>query len=389
MRFSRTILTILLLAVMPSIFLAQQQEPLVAFGGLRVPSCTVSTDPEYGLTQNKPIQIGGSPLYAAARMARYIGAIRGPQGQTLQLGNTRGSLAAPAGYWDEPTILDSYQVSYEGKSVGLYVDSYHFSLPKAPMGFTCGGPLVTALGMPPLDTLKMNSALVAHAIERGTVKDVVPVSLDPATSRGYLMDQHMMIALRARAAATSGTPLDPGKPPAGLDASALTVLAYPMTCGDRTIAPQNVEISAAQQPLPRIGDFVRGDAVKSAFPGMTTPDGSIGGRFRTGQVNQVKITYAEACEGAAAEVLLPLRLEPPRIMAVPGTIPTGVSEPDPTVYLQVIFDSEGHFVRPLHIGGPKSLVQAAIETIGTWRAEPVRLNGTPVINPMLLQVIFR
>jgi len=45
---------------MPSVFLAQQSEPSVAFGGLRVPPCTVSTDPEYGLTQNKPIQIGGS-----------------------------------------------------------------------------------------------------------------------------------------------------------------------------------------------------------------------------------------------------------------------------------------------------------------------------------------
>jgi hypothetical protein len=305
------------------------------------------------------------------------------------LGNTRGSLFASAGYWDEPTIIDSYQVSYDGKTVGLYVDTYHFSLPKAPVGFTCGGPLVTALGLPPLDPMKTNSNLVAHAIERGTVKDVVPVSLDQLNPRGYLMDQHMMIALRARAAATSGTPLDPAKPPTGLDPAALTVLAYPIKCGDRTIAPQGVEISVAQQTLPRIGDFVRGDAVKDTFPGMSAPDGSIGARFRTGQVTQVKITYAEACEGAAADVALPLRLEPPRIMAIPGAIPTGVVEPDPTVYLQVILDTDGHFVRPLHIGGPKSLVQPAIETIGTWRAEPVRLNGTPLVNPMLLQVIFR
>jgi hypothetical protein len=34
-------------------------------------------------------------------------------------------------------------------------------------------------------------------------------------------------------------------------------------------------------------------------------------------------------------------------------------------------------------------VPTAIDTIGTWRAEPVRLNGKPVINPMMLQVIFR
>jgi hypothetical protein len=379
--------TILFLAAIQPVLFAQQPEPLVAFGGLSVPPCTVSTDPEYGLTVNKPIQIGGSSLYAAARMSRYIGAIRGPQGQPVRLGN-RGSLSAPAGYWAEPTILDAYQVSYDGKSMTLYVDTYHFSLPRAPMGFTCGGPLVTALGPPPLDPLKMGSSLVAHAIEYGTAKDVVAVTLDAANPRGYLLDQFMMNALRARAAAKSGTPLDPDKPPTGMEPAALTVLAYPMTCGGRAIAPRIVEISAGQQPLPRIAD-VAGDGLKTTFPGMSIPDGSMAVRFPTGPVTQVKITYAEACEGAPAEVLLPTTLTAPNIMAVPGTIPPGVTEPDPTVYLQVILDTEGHFARPVHIGGPRSMLPAAIANIRTWRNEPLRLNGTPVISPMLLQVIFK
>jgi len=387
MKLHRVILTILLLAAIPSMLLGQQPEPLVAFGGLRVPACSVSTDPEYGLIVSKPIQIGGSPINAAARMSRYIGAIRGPQGQPVQLGN-RGSLMAPAGYWDEPTFIDAYQVSYDGKPMTLYVDTYHFSMPRVPMGFTCGGPLVTALGLPPLDPLKTNPAIVAAAIEHGTANDVVPMSLDPANPRGYLLDQFMMIALRARAAAKSGAPWDPNKPPAGMDPSALTVVAYPMTCSGRTIAPQNVEMGA-QQPLQRAGDFIRGETLKNTFPGISIPEGSLAGRFRPGALSLVVITYAEGCDGAAAEILLPVQVVPPRIMAIPGTIPPGISEPDPTVYLQVILDTQGRFVRPIHIGGPKSLLQAAISTIGTWQAEAPRLNGSPMINPTLLQVIFR
>src|SRR5215471_19565357 len=84
--------------------IAQQPDALVSVGGIRVPACTVSTDPDYGHTKEKPIQLGGGPAYADARFARMIGALRGPQGQTLKIGNSRGSLFASVGYWDEPTI---------------------------------------------------------------------------------------------------------------------------------------------------------------------------------------------------------------------------------------------------------------------------------------------
>src|SRR5215467_12749228 len=155
--------------------LAQQPDALVSVGGLRVPGCTVSTDPDYGHVKEKPIQLGGGPAYADSRFARMIGALRGPQGQTLKVGNSRGSLFASAAYWDEPTILDDYSVSYDDKTISLFVDSYHFSLPKAPAGFTCGGPLVTAVGGPPLDPMKANSSIVALAIEQGSAKDIAPV----------------------------------------------------------------------------------------------------------------------------------------------------------------------------------------------------------------------
>jgi hypothetical protein len=382
--------TVLLLLMTSRVLLAQKPDAVVAFGSLRVPACTVSADPEYGLKPTKPIQLGGGPAYAAARMARYIGALRGPQGQTVRLSNTRGSLFAPMSYWDEPTILDGYQVSYDGQPpTGLYVDTYHFSLPKAPMGFTCGGPLVTALGMPPLDPLKANSSIVALAIAQGTAKEPIPVPLDLASARGYLLDQFTTIAFRARAAAASGAPMEPTAPPATPDVAVPSVLASPVTCAGRSIAPQAIEVMANQAVLPLNGDFIRDEAIGKTLPGVPVPAGSLAARFRQGQVTQIKITYAEPCEGNSADVSLPIRIEPPRITARPGVIPAGIVEADPTIYLQVILDTEGRFVNPLHIGGPKSLVPTAIETIDTWRAEPVRINGTPVINPMILQVIFR
>jgi hypothetical protein len=369
--------------------LAQQPAAPVAFGGLRVPPCTVSADPEYGRIVGKPIQLGGGPSYAAARMARYIGALRGPQGEPVQLAPVRGSLMAPVGYWDEPTFIDAYTATYADQRITLYVDTYHFSLPKAPDGFTCGAPLVTALGMPPLDPIKNSSSITSLAIEQGSFGNVAPVPLDLATPRGYLMDPFTVMALRAKAAAASGAPLDPAKPPPALAPGGLFVIAHPVACADRIIAPKNIEALANQTAVRAVGQLVSGDEVTTRFPGVPAPAGSLVAAFVQAAATQIRITYAESCGGAAAEVLSTIAVQPLRIMAVPGMIPPGISEPDPTVYLQVILDTEGRFMRPLHVGGPKSLVPSAIDTVRAWRTEPLRLNGTPFINPMVLQVIFR
>ena len=63
----------------------------------------------------------------------------------------------------------------------------------------------------------------------------------------------MLIAARARAAADAGTPLEASKPPRDLPPFGWTVVAYPMRCGDRQIAPQNVVLSTPQgAPIPLI-----------------------------------------------------------------------------------------------------------------------------------------
>ena len=281
MKLSKAIAVCLLVAVMDTVTSAQQPDGMVTLGGLRVPPCAVSSDPDYGHTREKPIQLGGGPAYAAARMSRYIGALRGPQGQTVQLSTRVGSFSAPLGYWDETTILDSYTVSYDGQSMPLYVDTYHFSLPEAPSGFTCGGPLVAMLGLPPLDPLRTNANILAHGIEQGTAHEISPIPLDFAVPRGDFLDQFTMIALLARAAAVSGAPLDPNKPAPGMAPAVFNVLTYPVACGDRMINPQAIEMATSQGPLPRNGDFIRGDeALKASFPGLMIPAGSLAARFR-------------------------------------------------------------------------------------------------------------
>jgi hypothetical protein len=217
---------------------AQQPGPSVMLGAIRVPACQTAGDPEYGLAANKAI--GGGPMFMAARQRRYLNALRGPQGQTVTIGNEVSSLPLPGD--PEHAIIDSYHVSYEvdGKPVEktIYMDAYHYDAPKAPAGFTCGTPLASVAGIPPADPFKATAAVVALAIEHGSKAGVTPIKLDPSSPRGYLFDRYGLIALQARAAANSGTPFDPAKPPKEIEAIGSAVIAYPMSCGDLTIQRQ-------------------------------------------------------------------------------------------------------------------------------------------------------
>ena len=62
---------------------------------------------------------------------------------------------------------------------------------------------------------------------------------------------------------------------------------------------------------------------------------------------------------------------------------------EPTVYLQAILDPNGQFSSIDYIGGPKSLVPAAIEALRQVRATPVRLNGVAIANPSVLPMSFQ
>jgi hypothetical protein len=382
------------LLVMSTNLAAQEPGPSVMLGAIRVPACQTSGDPEYGLAVNKAVAIGGGPMYMAARQRRYLNALRGPQGQTVAIGNEVGSSPIP----DDPehAIIDSYHVSYEvdGKLVEktIYMDAYHYDAPKAPAGFTCGTPLASVAGIPPADPFKASAAIVALAIEKGSKAGVAPIKLDPSSARGYLFDRYALIALQARAAANSGTPFDPAKPPKEIETLGSAVIAYPVSCGDLTIPATNVELTGSQGPIApdASGGALQGEALAKAFPDVPTPAGSIGIRFRNAPPAQAKITYAKGCNGAPAETTVSFRSEPPRLLEfVPGVIPAGVVEAEPVVYIQVLIDPEGHIVRPQYLGGPRSLYSAAVDALAKWRVQPIRVNGSGVVTPNVVQVPFR
>jgi hypothetical protein len=362
----------------------QQASPQVA-------PCPVSDDPSYGLTMEKPVRVGGGAMYVAARERRYLDALRGPAGEPLTY--TRSGSGGPPGLRGP---IDIYRVTWTGLEtpVTLYLDAYHFDdAPKAPKGLTCAG---FALGAPPVDAFAATDAMIRLAIETGPAVDVAPVSLDAdgSASHGVALDQFRAIALFARAASTAGTPLLPDQQPRDLPGPGLRVYAYPVKCGERTVAPASIEILPPQGGMvPRVGDLLTGDGVATLTRGFTAPAGSMAALFTIGMLRHgdtVRITYADVlCDGVSKDRGLVARATPAKAVSLPPpALPAGMTSASP-VWLQTVIDPQGRFQQAMYIGGPEVLIAPALEAIKSWRAEPARVNGTAVIFDTLLVVQFK
>jgi hypothetical protein len=161
------------------------------------------------------------------------------------------------------------------------------------------------------------------------------------------------------------------------------------------VPAQRVEIVGEQgMPLQADGSLV-GDTseLSGLLPDVAIPPSSVAARYRLATPrpkDQIRITYAQPCAGPAQTVLLPLTLEPARLITgATAHMPPGSSEADPTVYAQPVIDMEGRFQRAIAIGGPASLVPTALESLEQWRARPARVNGAPVVSPIVLQLPLR
>ena len=361
---------------------AQQPPPFVTLGGVRVESCAEAPDAGYGLSADKPIQIGGGPVYMNARQRRFLDALRGPDGQRLRVVGGIGS--GPVTINGSRTIVDSYTVTYEGHDnpITLFMDAYHFGHPKVPKGFTCGEALPTALRLPPIDPFKATPAILGLAIEEsGEPFQPVPLDMDGSSAHGVVFDQFRMMAFAARGARAAGRPLNPDKPPGYLSVDSLfpagptpglVVLAHPASCEGRSVPAERVEIVGEQgPPLPSDGPLVT-DASELAtlLPGVTIPPATVAARYRLAFLrprDQIRIAYGAPCHDTTATVLLPMRLEPARLVtSAPARMPSGVSESDPTVYAQAVIDLDGRFKRAIPIGGPPSLEAAALQSLEGW-----------------------
>jgi hypothetical protein len=364
----------------------------------RAPSmCSVASGEAYAYTPEQAVQVGGGAMFVASRERRYLDALRGPAGEPIQY-KRMNSQESP----DGQSILDRYEVTYEGaeKPAVLYLDAYHFDdRLLAPKGFTCA--VAIALDPPGPDLFQASRHLLRLAVDQGTQRDFSPIPLDSASSdgntalRGVVLDHFRMIARISRAAALDGRPivLDPAvRPPDALRLRTV-VIAYPLMCDGRPVAPQAVDLGSSQgQGAPRQGEYVRGETLAQLVPGLTVPAGSLAATFgvqgpRTN--DSVKIIYAEPCQGTT-EVVLPLKHTPMRFVNTPEpTMPEGLTLTFGSVRLQAQVDPDGRLQYPTYVGGPRELLQPAVQALRDWTVEPVRINNVPISTPVAIQVRFR
>lgn len=93
-------------------------------------TCTISTDDEYGYTQENAIKVGGGAFEGPSRERAYLDNLLGPNGEKV-IYKRLGSFSY------EDTILDEFEVTIAGKKYTLYIDEYAYTEPQAPVGFTC------------------------------------------------------------------------------------------------------------------------------------------------------------------------------------------------------------------------------------------------------------
>jgi len=72
------------------------------------------------------------------------------------------------------------------------------------------------------------------------------------------------------------------------------------------------------------------------------------------------------------------------------TRPEGVEVPAEPVWLQAVVDLEGRLLNAKHVGGPGGVfVDRARETLREWKADPARVNGSPVVADTLVLFAFK
>ncbi len=102
----------------------------------------ISTDPSYGLSAKKPVEVGGvakgnGPL----NERRYLNSLAGPNGEEISY--FRAGSCCPIKSKNDPyglgsVMLDNYRVTWKGAkdTISIYINMYDYGTLKAPKGFT-------------------------------------------------------------------------------------------------------------------------------------------------------------------------------------------------------------------------------------------------------------
>jgi hypothetical protein len=349
------------------------------------PACRVATDTQYAASPQHPVRVGGGAATVGARERAYLEALRGPEGQPVTFKRTGASTSPTHG-----RPVDVWEITWAGLAVPrvLYLDAYRYGEPSAPAGLTC---TQFRLGPPPVDRFLGMDLQAALAVEQGTARDIGPIPLgaDGTATRGVALDRFTRIARAARAAAAAGAPMSSSDSSVFTPLSRMVIVAYPTTCGGRAADPVSIVVVSAQTgPVQPQAAPVSGGELAALLPGMTVPAGSAGVvtpllTFRPGDA--VRIGYdPSVCQGADANVSMPMSVTPARGVVMPQLSPVnGSPVPGEPVWLQAVVDGEGRLQSGTFIGGPEALAQRALETLRDWRAEPARINGHPVVSDTL------
>jgi len=350
--------------------------------------CRLSTDPNYGTAMDNPIKTGGGDMYMASRQVKFLGALRGPAGEGLHFKRT-GTMRAADG-----TLLDIYSLDIKGDhKTTLYIDGYHWSDPVAPKGFLCGTSM--NLAPPGPDPFETTNQLTALAITLGAT-DVEPISIDADGSKahGVVYDHVRLIAIAARAAAASGSPLDAKRLPQPIARPHLVVIAAPVACGGETIAPESVRLTDSNGNQPQALGTAAGAKIADLSPGLTGPADAIAVAYAVAELiagARTTVHYAKACDGKQ-DVELPVTLTGPRVVSqAPAPPPPGATLPPEgaKVVLQIFVGVDGSALNPAFVSGAYEFTAAAAESLKGWTFEPTRVNKAPVYKAERVMVVVK
>ncbi len=340
--------------------------------------CQGSSDPTYGYSQERPIQVGG--VGYPGRQKRYLDALRGPKGETLSFERAGSTLHAGAN--GEETMLDLYTVKHEGlaKPVTLFLDWYHYTELFAPQGFTCGASL--DLGVPPPDPIQAQQQVAALAAATAKARGfrAPPVPLGPDGAAGFVLDRFRLLSRRAGGGAT---PADHNS----------VVVVHPRQCDGRQVAPKSIVAVRQGREFPPLESFGDAKRLAALTPGSPVPPGSLAAAFQDdvpASGLDVKVTYAgPGCTDEPAEQGWPIELATPALLESPmPPRPAGDTSGVAWIAVQAIIDHHGAFQEARSLGGPDALAKAAIEAVGAWRVQPPRANGAPLTVAVVLIVSF-
>lgn len=391
------------------------QEPVITGDRSVASKCEVSDDAEYGYTKGKPIKVGGTPVYGAARQRRYLQALVGPAGQPITF-KRRGSLPADDTRTRDTIILDLYEVTYAGleKPIELYLDWYRWEPPKAPRGLLCGSafalgdppkvewpprPGNTAPAPPPVDRKAQWQQLVALAMRTSAEGEVpaIPLAADGSTRHGVIIDAFRFVAGAARSLASTGRPVSAEMIAGMINEGQHLVIAHALSCDGETRTPMNIEMIGPQQNQPLSAkSLINAGELRTLLPWSAVPEGAVGATF-PGNIpppgGAVRLTYdGAACPDTATSVTLPLKAgAPQKIVDVLPVWPAGIPFPPAgesvNVEIRATIDVEGVPVSLSVFSGPADFHGSALAAVEQWRYKPITINGASAYVPVTMRVV--